>query len=139
MLICWGYRRPLPPPNTAQPQRTLPRLRASYRRRSTNAGAYHVIYPFQAWWFVSASSRTTDDALVGDRRNCQQCGARTGRNPGATSDTLASAANTLRVLPRVPRGVMVSHGNLLENSEPHQPGLRGYAGHRIRDMATGFP
>ena len=39
---------PVPPPNMAQPQRTLPRLRAIANDARTDAGADHVIDPFQA-------------------------------------------------------------------------------------------
>ena len=38
---------PLPPPNLAQPQRTLPRLRAIIKRCSTVGGAHHVIDSLQ--------------------------------------------------------------------------------------------
>jgi acyl-CoA synthetase (AMP-forming)/AMP-acid ligase II len=105
---------PLPPPNMAQPQRTLPRLRAiandarAKLALTTSSILSKIENLFaQAPELQSMSWLATDKVVSGAGQDW--------RNPGATSNTLALLQYTSGST-TAPRGVMVSHGNLLENS-----------------------
>ena len=105
---------PLPPPNMAQPQRTLPRLRT----------IANDAQPMLALTTSSILSKV--ESLIAQTPELQSMhwmatdkvlssAAQDWRDPGATSDTLALLQYTSGST-AVPRGVMVSHGNLIENS-----------------------
>ncbi len=128
---------PLPPPNTAQPHRTLPRLRAIADDAQPMLALTTSSILSKLERFVRASSRTTDNALVGNRQSYRQCGAGLAKpwgnqqHPGFAPVHFGLHCCAER-----------RNGQSREPSRelgPHQPSLRDYAGHCIRDMATGFP
>ena len=105
---------PLPPPNMAQPQRTLPRLRTiANDARPTLALTTSSILSKVEGLFAQAPELQTMHWLATDK--VLSSVAQDWRDPGATSDTLALLQYTSGST-EVPRGVMVSHGNLLQNS-----------------------
>ena len=105
---------PLPPPNTAQPQRTLPRLRAiTDDARPMLALTTSSILSRLGGLFAQAPELKAMRWLATDK--VADNTARDWRNPGATSNTLALLQYTSGST-AAPRGVMVSHGNLLENA-----------------------
>ena len=105
---------PLPAPNMAQPQRTLPRLRnvandAQPRFALTTSAILSRVDTLftQAPELASIRWVATDKIAEGARQDW--------RDPGSTSKTTALLQYTSGST-AVPRGVIVSHGNLLENS-----------------------
>jgi acyl-CoA synthetase (AMP-forming)/AMP-acid ligase II len=105
---------PLPPPNMAQPQRTLPRLRTiANDAQPMLALTTSSILSRVEGLFAQAPELQTMRWLATDK--VLSSAAQDWRDPGATSDTLALLQYTSGST-AVPRGVMVSHGNLLENS-----------------------
>src|SRR5271157_2787439 len=105
---------PLPPPNMAQPQRTLPRLRTiANDAQPTLVLTTSLILSKVEGLFAQAPELQTMHWLATDK--VLGSAALDWRDPGATSDTLALLQYTSGST-AVPRGVMVSHGNLLENS-----------------------
>jgi acyl-CoA synthetase (AMP-forming)/AMP-acid ligase II len=105
---------PLPTPNMAQPQRTLPRLRtiandAQPMLALTTSSILSKVEGLfaQAPELKAMRWLATDKGLSSAEQDW--------RDPGATSDTLALLQYTSGST-AVPRGVMVSHGNLIENS-----------------------
>jgi acyl-CoA synthetase (AMP-forming)/AMP-acid ligase II len=105
---------PVPLPNLAQPQRALPRLRAIIKdaapqvvltTRSVMAKLDNFIA--QAPELQAMRWLASDEVAVDE--------ARDWRDPGATGRTLALLQYTSGST-AAPRGVMVSHGNLIENS-----------------------
>lgn len=105
---------PLPPPNVAQPQRTLPRLRtiANDSQPMLVLTTSSILSRLEGL-FEQAPELQTMRRLATDK--VVSSAAQDWRNPGASSDTLALLQYTSGST-AVPRGVMVSHGNLLENS-----------------------
>ena len=105
---------PLPPPNMAQPQRTLPRLRTiANDAQPTLALTTSSILSRAEVLFTQAPELRSMRWLATDKviGSAEQ----DWRDLGATEDTLALLQYTSGST-AVPRGVMVSHGNLLENS-----------------------
>jgi acyl-CoA synthetase (AMP-forming)/AMP-acid ligase II len=106
---------PLPPPNMAQPQRTLPRFRTIAQDAhpmlalTTSSILSKVEGLFAQAPELKAMRWLATDKLVSDA-------AQDWRDPGATRNTLALLQYTSGST-AVPRGVMVTHGNLLENSD----------------------
>jgi acyl-CoA synthetase (AMP-forming)/AMP-acid ligase II len=105
---------PLPPPNVAQPQRTLPRLRtiAQDAQPMLVLTTSSILSKVEGL-FAQAPELQTMRWLATDK--IASSSAQNWRNPGATRNTLALLQYTSGST-AVPRGVMVSHGNLLENS-----------------------
>lgn len=105
---------PTPPPNMAQPQRTLPRLRtiANDAQPMLALTTSSILAKIEGL-FAQAPELQTIQWLATDK--VPSGAAQDWRNPGATSDTLALLQYTSGST-AVPRGVMVSHGNLIENS-----------------------
>jgi acyl-CoA synthetase (AMP-forming)/AMP-acid ligase II len=105
---------PLPPPNLAQPQRTLPRLRAIVGNAqpsvvlttsailSNTEGLFAQAPELQKMRWVATDTITSSLAQE-------------WRDPAVTSDTLALLQYTSGSTAE-PKGVMISHGNLLHNS-----------------------
>jgi acyl-CoA synthetase (AMP-forming)/AMP-acid ligase II len=105
---------PLPPPNIAQPQRTLPRLRT-------------IISDARPMVALTTQSMVTRlESLIAQTPELQSmrwlatdqvddAAAPDWRDPEATSNTLALLQYTSGST-ATPRGVMVTHGNLIENS-----------------------
>ena len=128
---------PLPPPNLAQPQRTLPRLRAIISDAqpsvvlttsailSNTEGLFTQAPELQKMRWVAT------DKVAGSL-------AQEWRDPAVTSNTLALLQYTSGSTAE-PKGVMISHGNLLHNSAYIQPPLRAQPGRRHRHLATGLP
>jgi acyl-CoA synthetase (AMP-forming)/AMP-acid ligase II len=105
---------PLPAPNMAQPQRTLPRLRTiANDAQPTLVLTTSSILSKVEGLFTQAPELRTLRWLATDK--VMSSAAQDWRNPGATSKTMALLQYTSGST-AVPRGVMVSHGNLLENS-----------------------
>jgi acyl-CoA synthetase (AMP-forming)/AMP-acid ligase II len=105
---------PLPPPNTAQPQRILPRLRAiTDDARPMLALTTSSILSRLGGLFAQAPELRAMRWLATDK--VADNAAQDWRDPRATSNTLALLQYTSGST-AVPKGVMVSHGNLLENS-----------------------
>jgi len=105
---------PLPPPNMAQPHRTLPRLRAIVE----DAAPRMVLTtrPIMAKLeslIAQAPELRSMRWLATDATGIEA--AADWRDPGTTRDTLALLQYTSGST-ATPRGVMVSHGNLIENS-----------------------
>jgi acyl-CoA synthetase (AMP-forming)/AMP-acid ligase II len=105
---------PLPAPNMAQPQRTLPRLRtivndAQPRLVLTTSAILTKLEGLftQAPELEKMRWLATDQIVSG--------AAQDWRDPGATGNTVALLQYTSGST-AVPRGVMVSHANLIENS-----------------------
>ncbi len=105
---------PLPPPNMAQPQRTLPRLRtiANDAQPILALTTSSILSKVESL-FKLAPELQTIRWLATD--NVTNSAAEDWRNSQATTDTLALLQYTSGST-AVPRGVMVSHRNLLENS-----------------------
>jgi acyl-CoA synthetase (AMP-forming)/AMP-acid ligase II len=105
---------PLPPPNMAQPQRTLPRFRniandaipALVLTTSSILAKVESLYT-QAPGLRKLRWLATDKSIGG--------AAEEWRDPAATVETLALLQYTSGST-AIPKGVMVSHENLLENS-----------------------
>ena len=105
---------PLPPPNLAQPQRSLPRLRAIISDAqpsvvlttsailSSTEGLFTQAPELQKLRWVAT------DKVAGSL-------AQEWRDPAVTSNTLALLQYTSGSTAE-PKGVMISHGNLLHNS-----------------------
>ncbi|HET9917909.1 MAG TPA: fatty acyl-AMP ligase [Candidatus Binatia bacterium] len=105
---------PLPPPNPAQPQRTLPRLLAITNDAGPSlALTTSSIAAKMDRLFVRAPELQALRWLVTD--NATSSPADEWREPAASSATLALLQYTSGST-AVPKGVMVSHGNLLHNS-----------------------
>ena len=105
---------PLPPPNTAQPQRTLPRLLAiTNDARPLVALTTSSILSKIERLFAQAPELQAMRWLVTD--NVTSSPAREWQDPKASSATLALLQYTSGST-AVPKGVMVSHGNLLHNA-----------------------
>jgi acyl-CoA synthetase (AMP-forming)/AMP-acid ligase II len=105
---------PLPPPNMAQPRRTLPRLRTiANDAQPTLVLTTSSILSRVEGLFTEAPELQKMHWLATDKVGSSA--AQDWRNPGATKDTLALLQYTSGST-AVPRGVMVSHGNLVENS-----------------------
>jgi acyl-CoA synthetase (AMP-forming)/AMP-acid ligase II len=105
---------PLPPPNMAQPRRTLPRLRtiANDARPILVLTTSSILSKIEGL-LTQAPELQTIHWLATDK--VVSSAAHDWRNPKANSNTLALLQYTSGST-AVPRGVMVSHGNLLENS-----------------------
>jgi acyl-CoA synthetase (AMP-forming)/AMP-acid ligase II len=105
---------PLPPPNTAQPQRALARFRsiANDAQPTVVLTTSSILAKIEGLFTRAPGLRTlrwiaTDQtaSILADE----------WRDPAATPDTLALIQYTSGST-AIPRGVIVSHGNLLENS-----------------------
>ncbi len=105
---------PLPPPNMAQLQRTLPRLRtiANDAQATLVLTTSSILSKVQSL-FAQAPELQAMHWLAIDK--VIDSAAQDWKDPGATSNSLALLQYTSGST-AVPRGVMVSHGNLLENS-----------------------
>jgi acyl-CoA synthetase (AMP-forming)/AMP-acid ligase II len=105
---------PLPPPNTAQPQRTLPRFRtiANDAQPTLVLTTSSILSKVQSL-FAQAPELQSMRWLATDKVG--DSAAHDWQDPGATSSSLALLQYTSGST-AVPRGVMVSHRNLLENS-----------------------
>src|SRR5208283_1281588 len=105
---------PLPSPNMAQPQRTLPRLRTiANDAQPMLALTTSSILSKVEGLFTQAPELQTMHWLATDK--VVSSAEQDWRDPGATGDTLALLQYTSGST-AVPRGVMVSHENLLQNS-----------------------
>ena len=129
---------PLPPPNTAQPQRALSRFRAiaNDAQPTVVLTTSSILAKIEGLFTQAPGLRTlrwiATDKIVGSDA------ADEWRDPAATRDTLALIQYTSGST-AIPRGVMVSHGNLLENSAHIAAGIRDFAGRRIGHLAAGLP
>ena len=105
---------PLPPPNLAQPQRTLPRLRAiiSDAQPSVVLTTSAILSKIEGL-FTQAPELETMRWLATDKVAGGL--AQEWRDPAVTSNTLALLQYTSGSTAE-PKGVMISHGNLLHNS-----------------------
>jgi acyl-CoA synthetase (AMP-forming)/AMP-acid ligase II len=105
---------PLPPPNMAQPQRTLPRLLTIVNdAQPVVALTTSSILSKLEGLVARAPELRSMHWLATDEVGSSA--ALDWRDPGATSKTLALLQYTSGST-AAPRGVMVSHGNLIENS-----------------------
>jgi len=105
---------PLPPPNMAQPQRTLPRLRliAADARPMFALTTSAILSKVETLFTQAPELRAlrwvaTDEVI--------DAAAQDWRDPAAAADTLALLQYTSGST-AAPRGVMVSHANLVQNS-----------------------
>lgn len=105
---------PLPPPHPAQPQRTLPRLRAiANDAQPTIALTMSSILSKVESLFAQAQELSAIRWVATDK---VAGGLASGwEHPAVTSNTLALLQYTSGST-ATPKGVMVSHGNLLRNS-----------------------
>lgn len=105
---------PVPPPNLAQPQRTLPRLCAiSNDAQPSVALTTSSILSKMEGVLTQAPELQTMRWLASD--NITSSPAQEWQDPAATSNSLALLQYTSGST-TTPRGVMVSHGNLIHNS-----------------------
>jgi acyl-CoA synthetase (AMP-forming)/AMP-acid ligase II len=105
---------PLPPPNMAQPQRTLPRLRTIVEdARPMLVLTTSAILSRVEGLFTQAPELRTLRWLATDK--VMSSAAQEWRDPVVAANTLALLQYTSGST-AVPRGVMVSHENLLQNS-----------------------
>jgi len=105
---------PLPAPNLAQPQRTLPRLRAIISdAQPTVVLTTSAILSNAEGLFAEAPELQTMRWLATDTVDGDL--AKDWRDPAATGNTLALLQYTSGSTAD-PKGVMISHGNLLHNS-----------------------
>ncbi len=105
---------PVPPPNPAQPQRTLPRLLAiTNDARPTAALTTSSILSKVEGLFTQAPELQTMRWLATD--NVAGDPAEEWQDPAATGNSLALLQYTSGST-TTPRGVMVSHANLIRNS-----------------------
>jgi len=105
---------PLPPPNTAQPQRTLPRLLAITNDASPSVAlTTSSILSKIDRLFAQAPELQAINWIATDK--VTNSPAREWQDPAISSATLALLQYTSGST-AVPKGVMVSHGNLLHNS-----------------------
>lgn len=105
---------PLPPPNLAQPQRTLPRLRAIVNDAHPSVVlTTSAILAKVERLFTQASELQAMHWVATD--NVTSSLAREWQPPTVSRDTLALLQYTSGST-TTPKGVMVSHGNLLHNS-----------------------
>jgi acyl-CoA synthetase (AMP-forming)/AMP-acid ligase II len=105
---------PLPPPNTAQPQRALARFRsiANDAQPTVVLTTSSILAKIEGL-FTQAPGLRTLRWIATDQTASNL--ADEWRDPAATSETLALIQYTSGST-AIPRGVIVSHGNLLENS-----------------------
>jgi acyl-CoA synthetase (AMP-forming)/AMP-acid ligase II len=105
---------PLPPPNLAQPHRTLPRLRAVIRDAQPSVVlTTSAILSGTERLFAQAPELQTMHWLVTD--DVADGLAQEWQDPGVASDTLALLQYTSGSTAE-PKGVEIRHGNLLHNS-----------------------
>ncbi len=105
---------PLPPPNLAQPQRTLPRLRAIFNdAQPTVVLTTSDLLAKTEGLFAQAPELRKMRWLATDEVAGSL--AQDWRDPGATSTSLALLQYTSGSTAE-PKGVMISHANLLHNS-----------------------
>jgi acyl-CoA synthetase (AMP-forming)/AMP-acid ligase II len=105
---------PLPPPNPAQPQRTLPRLRAMISdAQPLVVLTTSAILSKTEGLFTQAHELQKVRWLATDKVNGSL--AQEWRDPAVTSNTLALLQYTSGSTAE-PKGVVISHGNLLHNS-----------------------
>jgi acyl-CoA synthetase (AMP-forming)/AMP-acid ligase II len=105
---------PLAPPHPAQPQRTLPRLQAiANDARPTIVLTTSSIFSKVEGLFTQAPELATMQWLATDRLTGEL--ATEWKEPALSSHSLALLQYTSGST-TMPRGVMVSHGNLLHNS-----------------------
>lgn len=105
---------PLPPPNLAQPQRTLPRLRAIIRDAQPSVVlTTSAILSNTEGLFTQAPELQKMRWLATDRVTSHL--APEWRDPAVTSSTVALLQYTSGSTAE-PKGVVISHGNLLHNS-----------------------
>jgi acyl-CoA synthetase (AMP-forming)/AMP-acid ligase II len=105
---------PLPPPNLAQPRRTLPRLRAiTSDAQPSVVLTTSAILAGSEGLFMQAPELRKMRWLVTDTVAASL--AQEWRDPAVTSNTLALLQYTSGSTAE-PKGVMISHGNLLHNS-----------------------
>ena len=106
---------PVPPPNLAQPQRTLPRLRAITSNAQPAAVlTTSAILSNTAGLFAQAPELQKMRWLATDK--VAESLAQDWREPAVTSNTLALLQYTSGSTAE-PKGVMITHGNLLHNSD----------------------
>ena len=105
---------PLPPPNLAQPQKTLPRLRAIVNDAQPSVVlTTSAIHANTEGLFTQAPELQKMRWLATDKVAGGL--AQEWRDPGVTSNTLALLQYTSGSTAE-PKGVMISHGNLVHNS-----------------------
>jgi acyl-CoA synthetase (AMP-forming)/AMP-acid ligase II len=105
---------PLPPPNLAQPQRSLPRLRAIIKDcQPSLVLTTSAILANAAELFKQAPELRNMRWLATDEVSSGR--AMEWRDPGVTRTSLALLQYTSGSTAE-PKGVMISHGNLLHNS-----------------------
>lgn len=106
---------PVPPPNPAQPQRTFPRLRAiaNDAQPSMALTTSSILSKMEAGLLSQSSELQTMRWLASDHVTSSP--AREWQAPAATGNSLALLQYTSGST-TTPRGVMVSHGNLIQNS-----------------------
>ena len=136
---------PLPPPNPAQPQRTLPRLRAiiSDAQPSVVLTTSAILSKIERL-FTQAPELQTMRWLATDKVTGSL--AQEWRDPAVSGNTLALLQYTSGSTAE-PKGVMISHGNLLHNSAYISRALRisprtaspspGYRPSTTWDLPTG--
>ncbi len=106
---------PLPPPNPAQPQRTLPKLRAIVSDAQPSVVlTTSAIISNTAGLITQACELQKLRWLATDKVSSSL--AQEWRDPAVTSNTLALLQYTSGSTAE-PKGVMISHGNLLHNSD----------------------
>ena len=105
---------PVPPPNLAQPQKTLLRLRtiANDAKPSIALTTSSILSKVESL-FAHTPELQTINLLAGDKVAISL--ARDWRDPAVTDDSLALLQYTSGST-TTPRGVMVSHRNLISNS-----------------------
>jgi acyl-CoA synthetase (AMP-forming)/AMP-acid ligase II len=105
---------PLPPPNHAQPHRTLPRLRSIVNDAQPSLALTTLSILSKIDCIVSLAPELKELSWVATDSD-NECAPQDWRDPDIDSETLALLQYTSGST-AIPKGVMISHRNLLANS-----------------------
>ena len=138
LFICRGDCRPAAPAQSGSAAADPPQASGHHQRCAAFGGAHHVSDSLQdaEGLFTQAPELQKMRWLATDKVAGSL--AQEWRDPAVTSNTLALLQYTSGSTAE-PKGVMISHGNLLHNSAYISRALRAQPGRRHRHLAAGLP